>query len=225
MLLGCRHRTDMPDEAETGRNLRNSFAAASFGADDKLAEECDEEVQELQQIGFHISVTKDGKVSSRGISNISTGSSPGKGATSKGTKRRPSSASTSTIRRMAHHNAAHTSAGPKLKLTRAGGDSATATRMSSAEKIKGGGPSSVVKPPRGRRRPLKQQNSNVKIHTNDNALDVGSRSSGSPSKQQTSRRRNSGIDGRIGHVPTPEKAKMRRKSPRKAAASKGSGHN
>ncbi len=225
----------MHKEAEAGRNLGHSFAAASFGADDSLALDCEEEEAEaeeeeeeepeLKPIAFHISVNKGGKVSSGGTSYISAGSN----RTSTG-KRRQSSASTTTTttsRRMAH-NGARTSAGTTLKLTsKAGFDSATAPTISSTEKIKGG-PSSVVKAPRVRKRPLKQQNTNITVHANDNvsigaaANGTRSRSSGSSSSstQQTSRRR-SGGNGR--KVPTPEKSKLRRKSPRKAAAAASQG--
>ena len=63
MTPACGHRTDVPNEAEAGRNLGHSFAAASFGADDSLELDCceDEEEQELVQIPFHISVYKGGK--------------------------------------------------------------------------------------------------------------------------------------------------------------------
>lgn len=200
----------MRDEAEAGRNLGHSFAAASSGADDSLAPGCgqDEEEQELVQVpSFYISVSKNGKVSSGGVSNISAGSN----YTRTG-KRQQSSASTTSSRRMTY--SARTGAGTTLKLTsKAGFDS---------------GPASVVKAARVRRRPLKQQNANVAVHANDvvesatNSYRSRSFVSSSSLTQQTSRRR-SGGNGR--KVPTPEKSKLRRKSPRKAAgaaASQGS---
>lgn len=215
----------MHDGTEAGRNLGHSFAAASFGADDMLGMECDEEDQELVQIPFHISVYKDGKLSSGGVNSISVGSSPG--GHGNGMKRRPSSTSTSTTRRTTYpytaRNSGGTVAGLKLKPTSA--DSSTASMSSPTEKTAGTGPSSVVKPPRGRRRPLKQNNTNEKAG-------VESRSSGSGSTpaQLTSRRRSSMGQGRkpgggSGQGATPDKPKLRRKSPRKAtAASKGNGN-
>jgi hypothetical protein len=209
--LACDRRTDPSDGAEAGRNLGHSFAAASFGSDDSLAADCDEEEheeheEEIRQIqGFHVSVTSNGKVSSSGISNTSGESSGGSNRTTAG-KRRPS-AHTSSIRRMA--------------------DSATSPTISSAEKFKGA-PSSVVKPVRARRRPLKQQNSNGNVSVVSGADGIRSRpalASGSVtlSTQQTSRRNSGGRGRKAGQVPTPEKPKLRRKSPRKATAAASNG--
>eukprot|EP01043_Picozoa_sp_COSAG02_P099434 COSAG02_NODE_35545_length_466_cov_1.773842_1_plen_72_part_01 len=70
----------MHKEAEAGRNLGHSFAAASFVADDSLALDCEEEEAEaeeeeeeepeLKPIAFHISVNRGGKGSSGGTSCI-----------------------------------------------------------------------------------------------------------------------------------------------------------